>query len=177
MGRDKALLPDAAHGTLLQRQLALVAALAPGEILLSCRAGQALQVPSAVRRIHDAGTQGPLAGLAALLEAMCGDMLLVLAVDLGRITPEMLLRLIAACSPQCGTVPRSIHGPEPLAALYPAALAGEARHRLAAGGDLSLQGFIRAGIATGHLRWYDLPAADADLFANWNTPTDLPDPA
>ena len=46
MGRDKALLPDATHGTLLQRQLHVLAALAPDEILLSCRAGQELPAPA-----------------------------------------------------------------------------------------------------------------------------------
>jgi len=174
MGRDKALLPDAGYGTLLERQLAVLATLEPEEILLSCRPDQSLPAPAVARRVHDAGTQGPLGGLAALLAAMQGDMLLVLAVDLGRITPEMLARLAAATTWGCGVVPRSAAGPEPLAALYPASLAAEAQERLAAGNDLSLHGFIRAGIAAGHLRWFDLSAEHAALFANWNTPEDLP---
>jgi molybdenum cofactor guanylyltransferase len=173
MGRDKALLPDPVHGTLLQRQLALVAALRPMEVLLSCRPSQDLPVPSGVRRIHDMGTQGPLAGLTALLEAMRGDMLLVLAVDLGRITPGLLERLALAAAPGCGVVPRSSHGPEPLAAFYPRALTAEARARLDAARDLSLHAFAEAAVARGQLRWFDLDAADTAQFANWNTPDEL----
>lgn len=174
MGRDKALLPDAAYGTLLERQFALLATLDPEEFLLSCRPDQSLPVPSAMRRVHDSGTQGPLGGLAALLGAMEGDMLLVLAVDLGRITPEMLTRLAAATTWGCGVVPRSAAGLEPLAACYPATLATEAHERLVAGEDLSLHGFVHAGIASGHLRWLDLTPSEAALFANWNSPADLP---
>ncbi|MBE2213270.1 MAG: NTP transferase domain-containing protein [Opitutaceae bacterium] len=173
MGRDKALLPDAAHGTLLQRQVALVAALAPGEVLLSCRPDQDLRAPPHVRRIHDPGTHGPLGGLAALLAAMHGDLLLVLAVDLGRMTPAMLQRLAAASAPGCGVVPRTARGIEPLAAVYPATLAREARARVAAGRDLALHAWSDAGVAAGALRWMDIAAADEAAFTNWNTPDDL----
>lgn len=174
MGRDKALLPDPVHGTLLQRQLALVQSVRPLEVLVSCRAEQTLPDLPDVRRVHDAGTQGPLAGVAALLEAMRGDLLLVVAVDLGRLTPAMLTRLVGAAEPRVGVVPRTDRGPEPLAALYPVALAAEAGGRLAEGRDLSLRAFVEAGVARGRLRWFDLTPAEAALFANWNTPDDLP---
>lgn len=173
MGRDKASLPDAVHGTLLQRQLALIATLCPAEVLLSCRPEQDLAAPPQVRRIHDAGTHGPLGGLAALLEAMQGDLLLVLAVDLGKLGPALLARLAGAAGPGCGVVPRSARGVEPLAALYPAALAGTARARLQAGRDLSLHAFVEAAVASGQLRWLDIAPADQAQFANWNTPDDL----
>lgn len=173
MGRDKALLPEPVHGTLLQRQLAAVAALSPAEVLLSCRPDQRLPAPPSVRCIHDAGTLGPLGGLAALLEAMRGDMLLVLAVDLGRISPAMLERLVVAAAPGRGVVPRTSRGAEPLAALYPAALVAEARARVEAGSDLALHTFVEAGVRGGQLRWLDLAPADEAAFANWNTPDDL----
>ena len=174
MGRDKALLPDAAHGTLLRRQLALLASFHPAELLLSCRPDQDLPSLSTLRCIHDPGTTGPLGGLAALLGAMRGDILLVLAVDLGAMTAEVLGSLLDATTPHRGVVPRTARGIEPLAATYPRALAAEAARRLAVPGDRSLQGLARAGVASGHLAWHDVPAHDLPAFANWNTPEDLP---
>jgi molybdopterin-guanine dinucleotide biosynthesis protein A len=176
MGRDKALLPTREHGTLLARQLDLLATLAPHEILLSCRPNQVLPAPDFVRRIHDDGSHGPLAGVASLLTAARGDLILVLAVDLGGMTAEVLSRLVAAATvfPHVGVVPRTSSGPEPLAAIYPTTLAAEASRRLATGEDLSLHGFIRSGIETRQLRWFDIAPADEPLFANWNTPADLP---
>jgi molybdopterin-guanine dinucleotide biosynthesis protein A len=173
MGRDKALLPDTVHGTLFARQLALVQSVRPTEVLVSCRPEQTLPAAPGVRRVHDAGTQGPLAGVAALLEAMRGDLLLVVAVDLGRLTPAMLARLADASASGVGVVPRTGRGPEPLAALYPAGLAVEARTRLAEGRDLSLHAFVAAGVSCGMLRWLELAPDEAALFANWNTPDDL----
>jgi len=173
MGRDKALLADATYGTLLERQLALVASLRPAEILISCRAEQNLPLPTTARRIHDAGTAGPLAGVAALLEAMRGDLLLVLAIDLAKMTPDWLAHLAAAAAPGRGVVSRSPRGLEPLAAIYPRALASEARARLERGTDLSMHGFVAAGIELGLLGCIEPGASGADVFTNWNTPDDL----
>lgn len=175
MGRDKALLPVAGHPTLLQRQFAVLASLAPLEVLLSCRPDQPLPAPPGVRRIHDAGTEGPLAGLAALLEAMRGDMLLVLAVDLGRMSSGILARMLATLPPdgRTGLAPRSSRGVEPLAALYPRHLAADARRRLQAGHDRSLTGFVRAAVDASHLLWFDVPPEDEPHFSNWNSPADL----
>lgn len=174
MGRDKALLPDPLHGTLLQRQLALVTTLGPAEVLVSCRADQALGPLAAARCIHDMGTHGPLGGLSALLEAMEGEMLLVLAVDLGAMTADVLAPVLAAARPGVGVVPRTVRGIEPLAAVYPKVLAAEAARRLVTDGDHSLQGFVRAGVASGHLAWYNVPESATEAFANWNAPGDLP---
>lgn len=175
MGRDKALLPDRDHGTLLQRQIELLRRVAPVEILVSCRPEQTLSLPADVRRVHDAGTHGPLAGLATALSSVHGaDLLLVIGVDLGRLDEGFLRRLLDASSPDRGCVPRTPAGPEPLAAAYPTSLAAEAAARLARGTDLSLRGFVQAGINAGRLRWLEVQDADAACLANWNEPADLP---
>ena len=175
MGRDKALLPDAQHGNLLQRQLTLLAAIEPAEMLVSCRAGQELpSLPSAVKLVFDTGADGPLGGVAALLEQASGDRLLVIAVDLGALTQDFLRALVAKATATSGIVPRSRRGLEPLAAIYPTRLAASARSRLARGGDLSLQGFLQHALDDGTMRAWDVPDDAEGVLANWNTPEDVP---
>lgn len=175
MGRDKALLPDAQHGTLLHRQLAVLMRLQPAEVFVSCRQGQLLPaLPPGPELVHDTGQDGPLGGVAALLARATGDLLLVVAVDLGALTEDFLRDLLARAEPGCGVVPRSTRGLEPLAAIYPTLLAAEAQRRLAPGEDHSMQGFVRHALADGRLRSVDLAPGLDPVLANWNAPEDLP---
>ncbi len=169
-GCDKARL-DVEGQPLLARQIALARTLNPIEVLLSARRESDYQefgCPVVADRVSDAG---PLAGLAAALDAARAPLVLVLAVDLPRLTGEVLECLLTACSPDRGVVPRLETGPEPLVAIYPRAAAPLAREALAAG-RRAVRDFAKTCARVGLVRWLDLPARLAGQFANWNRPGD-----
>lgn len=166
MGHDKAFLPW--QGTrLLDHQLGTLRALAPTELLISGRAATDYGVSDARVVIDATPDLGPLGGLAALLAAARTPRVLVLAIDLPAITPAFLKQLVAPA--EGGVVPRFDSAWEPLAALYPTSLLNEANARLAST-DLSLRGFIEAGVRSGALRPYSLSDSERRLFTNLNTP-------
>jgi molybdenum cofactor guanylyltransferase len=176
MGREKVSLPVEGYASLLERQLSVLAALEPAEIIVSCRPDQDLQVAPGARCVFDDGTCGPLGGIAATLRATRADLVLFLAIDLGRITPKMLKQIAEAASSDGfhGVVPRTPQRIEPLAALLPRTLLPFATAQLAARDELSMCQLIQTGVDAGLLGWLDVPACDAPLFANWNRPGDLP---
>lgn len=112
---------------------------------------------------------GPLAGVAAALQRCSAPLLVVLAVDLPRMTPAFLRSL---CRDPRGAVPRGPDGFEPLAAVYPATCASLAQEALQ-GGDFSMQHFVRSAIELGLLAERKISAAESALFVNLNTPADL----
>jgi molybdopterin-guanine dinucleotide biosynthesis protein A len=172
MGRDKALLPVDGHAFLWQRQLELLEELGPRRIFWSGfpRAGLAAATITVVAdRVPDAG---PLAGIAACLEELETELLVVLAVDLPRMTVPFLRRLLVPCTESQGAVPRRNGRFEPLAAAYPKAILPLARRHLAEG-RLALQEFASAGIAGGWLRAFDVAAEEGVFFHNLNRPEDL----
>lgn len=120
MGRDKAWL-EVGSQTLLARQIELVRELGAREVFISgrpdvdyaefdCRVLQD-EVPNA----------GPLAGIAAALEAAKASLVFVLAVDMPNMSADCLRRLVASCTEKAGAVPRVNGAIEPLAAFYPTA--------------------------------------------------------
>lgn len=171
MGRDKALL-EVEGQPLLERQLTLVRARRPVELFISGRTDTDYarwRCPVLRDRVADAG---PLAGIAVSLEAARTSLLLVLAVDLPRMTGELLDGLLAACAPDCGVVPCLPGGPEPLAAVYPrkaAALAVE--HLMVNRG--AARAFAESCRRAGLVRFLDYPPEMGSCFANWNVPDDL----
>ncbi len=171
MGGDKAFLPWDGR-RLLDRQLELVRALGPAEILISGRAGVEYATPG-VRVVVDAvPDQGPLGGLAAALEATESPHLLLLAVDLPSVTPAFLRDLLAQRRPGVGAVPRTDAGWEPLAAIYPREILSLVRQHL----DrriLAAHRLIEAGVAAGLLATVPPRAAPASVFRNLNSPADL----
>jgi len=177
MGRDKALLPVSGHATALERQLALIAVAKPLEVLISCRPGQRLPHPAGTRRVHDDGSKGPLAGVAAAMGAARGDALLVLGIDLVRMTPHLLRRILGSVtrSGAAGVIPRVGGHAEPLASVLPRALAAQAVRQIE-GGDLSLQTLARHAVAENLARWFDVPDYEAHAFANWNHRSDVVPP-
>ncbi len=171
MGRDKAFLEFRGQ-PLLARQIALARSLKPVEVVVSGRADadySGFGCPVLRDPVSDAG---PLAGIAAALEAARAPLVLVLAVDLPCLTREVVATVLAAGEPARGAVPRVAGRLEPLVAVYPrsaAALAGAqlAQRRFAAGE------FARRCEQAGLVRWLDLPPEWAGAFANWNSPADL----
>lgn len=172
MGTDKAFLPAPGSDIpLWQWQLRTLEQLEPTQIFWSGPVRPGL--PAHLHRIDDAVPgAGPLAGIAACLEASKSDLLLVLAVDLPRITSRFLTGLLARCTSQKGIVTK--HGDffEPLAAFYPKSLAGLAREHLHAG-RYAMQDFVREGLRHGNLHSLSLSEEEAVLFKNLNHPADL----
>lgn len=177
MGVDKALLQAPgghvpSQGLLLwQRQFQTLQALEPAEILISGprRPG----FPAAVRCVTDRlPSRGPLGGLAACLDQVTTPLLLVLAIDLPFMETEFLARVLEACGPGRGAVPRGPARYEPLAAVYPRAAAQMANAALDAG-RLRLQGFVDKLVRAALVEPYPLSAGDLRLFQNWNTIHDL----
>ena len=177
MGVDKALLQvPGGHALpqglpLWQRQLQTLEALAPAEILISGprRPG----FPATVRCVADRlPSCGPLAGLATCLDQVTTPWLLVLAIDLPFMEPEFLARMLDACRPGKGAVPRGPTRYEPLVAVYPRAAVRMANAALDAG-QLRLQGFVDELVRAALVEPYPIRAGDLRLFRNWNTPRDL----
>jgi molybdopterin-guanine dinucleotide biosynthesis protein A len=172
MGRDKALLPWGG-GLLWEHQLATLRALEPAELLFSTRRGQLYAAPDARLLPDERGGFGPLEGLALALSRMDAPWLVVLAVDLPRMTADYLAQMLErAGATGKGVVPELAGWFEPLAAVYPksaAALASE----LLAGPDLSLQTFVRRCREAGLVEMVSVSPGEAGKFRNLNTPEDL----
>jgi molybdopterin-guanine dinucleotide biosynthesis protein A len=173
MGTDKALLAWDGR-RLLDRQLDLLRAVGPAELLISGRPGIDYAA-AGVRVVFDAvADQGPLGGLAAVLEAITTPHVLLLAVDLPAMTSGFLQRLLRQRAPGIGAVPRSASGWEPLAAVYPREILPLVRKHLGRG-ERAMHRLIETGIAAGLLLASPLAPEDSGVFMNVNTPGDIPD--
>ena len=176
MGMDKALVPvtDAAGSPrpLWRHQLATLQALAPVEILVS--GPPRPDFPATMRCVPDGlASGGPLAGIAACLALVTTRWAVVLAIDLPRMTPGFLDRLLrTAVADGQGAVPRGPYHYEPLAAVYPQAAADVAGAALKAS-RLRLQDFVDELIAAALVRPFPLKPGDLRLFTNWNATADL----
>ncbi|HEX3817495.1 MAG TPA: molybdenum cofactor guanylyltransferase, partial [Chthoniobacterales bacterium] len=115
MGRDKALLEYEGEA-LWRRQEATLRQLEPEEVLISGppRDGR-------LTIADEFGNTGPLSGIATALRRCSAPLLVVLAVDLPRMTSEFLRSLLALSDHGKGVVPRCEKFFEPLAAIYPKA--------------------------------------------------------
>ena len=180
MGRDKAALPVDGQ-PLWRRQLAVLAATGAGEIFISGKSdgpwadgvGQAPRLSIAPPVIPDEAPDcGPLGGLTAALRHCANPWLLVLAVDMPKMTPAFLSQLAEEAErSQRGIVPTLRGFPEPLAAIYPKSALPLAKAALSRG-QLKLEPLIRSLETAGLVRLRPVPAEEAELFSNWNTPGD-----
>ena len=133
MGRDKASLPFGDE-TLLDRVVRLVGEVVD-EVVLVARAGQTL--PSGRAAVRDpAEGLGPLAGIAAGLDAVSGDRVLVVACDMPLLRPALARRLLELAAGFEACVPVVEGFAVPTCAVYARAL-GERAHALVAAGQLA----------------------------------------
>ncbi|HEY2799497.1 MAG TPA: molybdenum cofactor guanylyltransferase [Chthoniobacterales bacterium] len=166
MGRDKALL-EIEGEPLWRRQLATLRQLSPEQLMIS---GPERDGAEAVA--DEIENAGPLAGVAAALRKCTAPLLIVLAVDLPRMTAEFLQSLLNLCRDGRGAVPRGREFFEPLAAIYPSncvPLAEVALRR----GDFAMHNFVRTAVNQKLLMPRLISAEESALFANLNTPADL----
>jgi molybdopterin-guanine dinucleotide biosynthesis protein A len=174
MGRDKALLPHPGSGhPLVLHQLKTLRAAGATEVFLSVRAGTDYpSVPADVRRLHDDGTRGPIAGIAAALAVCTRPRLLVLAVDLPGVTPALLRDWLARSPTEHGFVPLGRGVTEPLCALYPRTALPFFETALNAE-RFALRGVVEELRATGLMHPIGLKPVEATALANWNSPADM----
>jgi molybdopterin-guanine dinucleotide biosynthesis protein A len=171
LGKPKAWVPVAGV-TLLERALVALAPHAGGLWVVAPR-GMALP-PGDYRRVEDvAGAAGPLAGLAAALEAVGAGDVLVLGVDYPLVRPALLELLARRPGAGHAAVPRVGGRLHPLVARHPAAAAPALRARLERGE----RALVPAVLALGPdlVEESELRVVDPDLrsFLNVNTPADL----
>ena len=171
MRRDKAWI-EVDGQPMVARALATVRKLGVREVFVSGRAqGDYSKLECPVLLDREPGF-GPLAGIERALEACSSPLLLVLAVDLPRMTAEFLGRLVEACEPARGIVPRLDGQLEPLAAIYPKRshavildLIRESRHAACEFAEICLQRELT--------RIHPVEPKDAGCFVNWNNPSDI----
>jgi len=171
-GRDKAWI-ELDGRPLLSRALATIRDSGIEEIFISGRPGtdySALRCPVLLDREPGCG---PLGGIERALAATEAPLLLVLAVDLPRMTPVFLRKLAKRCDPLTGAVP-SLRGQlEPLAAIYPKRCHAIARDCLLKG-RCAARDFADACLREHAVRSVAVPRAQIGCFDNWNRPSDIP---
>lgn len=171
MGRDKAWLKVNGQ-PLIRRQIELARAVGAVEVFISGRTDcdySALGCPVLRDEFPNAG---PLAGIERALQAANSPLVLVLAVDLPRLTTPVLRDLLSLCTPQAGAIPRIKEQIEPLAAFYPRAAHRIAASRLVAGKN-AVRDFAQHCVGERLAIIADLPTEAAEAFRNWNSPTDI----
>ena len=171
MGQDKAWL-EVGGQPLITRALAVLRALGIQEVFISGRAGvdySALRCP-VLWDLHP--KCGPLGGIQRALGVATAPMLLVLAVDLPRITSDFLRKLSEHCDPETGAVPKLRGKLEPLAAIYPKRCELILKECLV-NSRLAARDFAQACLRKHAIRPFAVPRTDLGCFENWNTPSDV----
>jgi molybdopterin-guanine dinucleotide biosynthesis protein A len=173
MGRDKAWL-EMDGQPLITRAINTVRESGITEIFISGRAGtdySSVPYPLAVLLDLESAS-GPVAGIERGLEATQAPLLLVLAVDMPRITAALLLKLARRCDPLTGVIPKLRGELEPLVAIYPKRCRFIARDCLIQC-RLAARDFADACRREHAVRTFHVPHADIRCFDNWNTPSDM----
>jgi len=174
MGRDKVFLPVEWEGKsvpLWSRQLSILRAVAPAELVISGRPkkGYSASIPVYADEWHGVG---PLGGIATCLNRINNGLLLVLAIDLPRVRPSFLLRLLAGTEAACGIVPIANNHFEPLIAVYPKAALESAVAQLRKR-DYVLQHFVELLLERRLVTGYEVDTSERYQLENWNRPEDL----
>jgi molybdopterin-guanine dinucleotide biosynthesis protein A len=170
MGRDKAAL-SLGDETLLERQLRLLDQIGVSQKLVLGRREHPHRAPDSVFVADAAGFAGPIAGLLAAIDKMDTSHLLVLAVDLPRLTARAPQALRELCTESAGSVPCRDHAFEPLVAIYHRSAACTLRAQATAG-RFGIQEWMCGAVARGEMRIWDIPEVLAPEFLNCNSPAD-----
>lgn len=129
MGTSKALLPFGSE-LMLQRVVRILGGVVAPVVVVAAPGQKLPPLPSEVRIVYDEyDALGPLAGLAAGLAELCGqvDAAYVSACDAPLLKPEFVQALIAALGPHDLVIPRDGRFHHPLAAVYRTQLVGRVR--------------------------------------------------
>jgi molybdopterin-guanine dinucleotide biosynthesis protein A len=173
MGRDKALL-EVGGQPLWRLQLTKLEAVCDEVFLCGSQSHAAVFESKGVRFAADATAGlGPLSGIARALEMAQTSHVLILAVDMPKMSSRYMRSLLDGVESGYGVVPERAGLFEGLCAVYPVELLPFIRNLLA-GDDRSLRSLIRFGLQTQRIRSIPVAASEFELFENWNTPNDLP---
>jgi molybdenum cofactor guanylyltransferase len=168
MGTDKAFL-RVGNDLLIERQLRCLRESGATELLISGRA-EVDYSHFAAKVIRDEFPQaGPLAGVAAALKASSSRLVFILAVDMPRMTPSMIGKILSRCENAAGCVPFDRNGFQPLGAAFPSCLLPLAEHLLRTG-RYSMQEFVGQAISEGFIQTLQLEQAEHIYFTNMNDP-------
>ena len=173
MGRDKALI--AVDGQPLWRlQFAKLLAVCDDVTVCGSQNQRALFESGHVRFASDATADlGPLSGIARAMEAAECPRVLILAVDLPKVSVRYLEGLCEAGRQYGGVVPQRAGRFEGLCAVYPVALLPWVASHLS-GPDRSVHGLIHYGLEKQLLHPLPVLDSEVEMFQNWNTPQDIP---
>lgn len=172
MGRDKALL-EVEGQPLWRLQLAKLSAVCDSVIVCGSPSQAALFAAENVRFAADAAPGlGPLSGIARALELAQASHVLILAVDMPKMSEGYLRGLCGAVEERWGVVPERDGAFEGLCAVYPRDLLPWIA-ALLSGADRSLHALIRLGLEKDLLRPLPIAPAELHFFENWNAPTDI----
>ena len=175
MGMDKATLSF--EGELLwRRQARLLAELGPQALWVSARVRPPWCPPEQEVVLDERPSRGPLSGVASALLRMQTSHLLVLAVDMPRMSIEHLRKITGMARESRGVIPISSDWFEPLCALYPAQADGVAARALVHK-DSSMQNFVRMLCKQNLVRTYSVSESEKHVYQNLNSPADLPSQA
>ncbi len=170
MGTDKALLRIGGE-LLIERQLRCLREAGAEELLISGRTGAEYAIVP-IKTVYDRHPDsGPLAGLAAILDAAAHELVLVLAVDMPAMNPAMLRKIVSLSKDDFGCIPMDEVGYQPLAAVYPKAAFPLATRQLLTE-HYSMQNFARSAIAQGLAASFEVEPAERVCFTNWNRRSD-----
>ena len=168
MGLDKARLD--LHGQpLWQRQVEVLRQTGAAEVMIAGPAEGPYAQSGLVILPDSAPGEGPVGGLLSALRAAAHPWLLVVAVDMPRLVPEPLRRLVQLAQEHGrGLVPQAGQHLHPLAAVYPTRMLPLVEgHWLK--GERAMHRIVEAGVAQDHLTLWPWQEP-ADFFANANTP-------
>lgn len=174
MGTDKAWLVVEGQ-SLLARQMLLARELGAAQVFVSGRSG-ADYSSCGCEVLHDRIVDaGPFGGVERAMQAMSADLLLVMAVDLPKMSLSTLRVLADGCTNTRGIIPRLGKHLEPLVAFYPRAAISIAE-QFAAREDYSVSRFAQACVDEGLAVFHDVTSECVQDFFNWNTPDSLHQP-
>ena len=156
---------------LWDRQLSILKAVAPAQLVISGprKQGYPTSLPVYPDDWHGVG---PLGGIATCLSRMKNGLLLVLAIDLPRVQPSFLRRLLVGTEAACGIVPILNNHFEPLIAIYPKAALELAVAQLRKR-DYVLQHFVALLLERRLVTGYEVETSEQYQLGNWNRPEDL----
>lgn len=173
MGRDKAWLHFDGK-PLMKLAVEKARQLGIKEVFISGRAGEdysALECP--VLFDLEPGF-GPIGGIERGLHECRSSLLLVLAVDLPRMSPTFLGRMCDVCDRLTGAVPKLNGQLEPLAAIYPKRCHAFAFAALTKS-QHSARDFASACLHERAVKVCSVTRGETLNFSNWNRPGDLAD--
>ena len=172
MGRDKAWVESNGQ-SLLAASIARLRQMGADEVFISGRPGVDYSVflDCAVLTDREPGL-GPLGGIERALLAATHPLLLVLAVDLPRMSTAFLQTLVGQSDAATGVVPQRGTELEPLAAIYPRRCHAVASACLAQR-RFSARGFAEICLREHAVRAWPVAPTDEPCFANCNTLEEL----